>query len=57
MDVDKEEITFYQKGERTYQMIEVAGFETIKPLAPFEGVDFEVQRVFIMAHVQNNRAL
>jgi hypothetical protein len=57
VDVDKEEITFYQKGERTYQMIEVAGFETIKPLAPFEGVDFEVQRVFIMAHVQNNRAL
>lgn len=48
VDLDREQLLVYRRGERGYEPVEVAGAEAVKPLPPFEGVQFNAKRVFLL---------
>ncbi len=49
VDLSREQILVYQHGERNYEPIAVANIRDVKPLAPFEAVEFVTRRVFLLA--------
>lgn len=48
VDLGREQITVYGRGEGAYEPVDIAGRHAVKPLAPFEGVEFVAGRVFVM---------
>lgn len=51
VDLSREQLTGYRRGEAGYEPIEVAGRESIKVLPPFESVEFHAKRVFLLARM------
>lgn len=49
VDLDREQLLVYRRGERSYEPIEVAGREAVKALPPFESVNFVARRVFLLS--------
>ena len=49
VDLDRDQLLVYRRGERGYEPIDVAGRETVKVLPPFETVEFSAKRVFLLA--------
>ena len=49
VDLSREQILVYRRGEQSYGAIEVASRDTIKSLPPFEKVEFQAALVFLLA--------
>lgn len=46
VDLEREQILVHQRGERSYEAVEVADREAVKPLPPFETMAFQARRLF-----------
>lgn len=51
VDLLREQLTVYRRGERRYEPIEIAGPEAVKALPPFEMVEFAAKRVFLLSGI------
>ena len=51
VDLTRNQLTVYRRGERDYEPVDVAGRESRKMLAPFDEAEFEARRVFMLADV------
>lgn len=49
VDLVREQLTVYRRGALAYEPIEVAGREATKPLPPFETIEFQAGRMFLLA--------
>lgn len=49
VDLSREQLTVYRRGEHRYEPIEVAGRGAIKTLPPFESISFAANRIFLMS--------
>ena len=53
--MDAERIAVHRRGERTYEEIAAAGFESTAPLPPFETLPFQARRLFLTARAEKSR--
>lgn len=53
VDLSRNQLTVYRRGDRSWDPIEIAGRESVKPLPPFESVEFSAQRVFLLSGIVN----
>jgi Uma2 family endonuclease len=51
VDLTRNQLTVYRRGERDYEPVDVAGRESVKALAPFDAIEFSARRVFMLADV------
>jgi hypothetical protein len=51
VDLTRNRLTVYRRGKRDYEPVDVAGRAARKVLAPFDEVEFEARRVFMLADV------
>jgi len=49
VDLTRHQLTVYRRGKLDYEPVDVVGRESIKALAPFESVQFNARRVFLLA--------
>lgn len=49
VDVQRMQITVYQRGERSFSPVAVVGRDDVRRLPPFEAVEFESKWVFLIA--------
>ena len=49
VDLQQEELLVYRRGARSYEQVEVARRDEVKPLPPFASVDFVARRVFVIS--------
>lgn len=48
VDLLRAQITVYGRGAQDYEPLDVAGRSAVKPLAPFDGGEFDARRVFLL---------
>ena len=48
VDLVRSQLTVYRRGERDFEPVDVAGRTTVKTLAPFDGLEFDARRVFML---------
>ena len=55
VDLEREQLTVYARGEGDYEPFAVAGRSSMKKLAPFDEIEFDARRVFMLMALSRTR--